>query len=456
MESICIPATVFPASLVTTVKRTKMIASATHVMNGGTCVDGVNAYTCSCVDGFFGNNCETNVDDCARDPCENGGTCVDGVNTYTCSCVDGFFGDHCETNVDDCTGDPCKNGGTCIDGVNTYTCSCPVGFSGNNCTVSDPTPALVAVATPSPILPPTMAPVVETANLGEADLLPNPLLVGMDGGSRQDGVMFDTYATVHTHVVEFEINCYSTKEEHFELYTRKGGFKGYNRKKSEWDKHCDGKVQCQGPGSLTKIPAGICGEAIEIEAGEVQAFYITATTGAVVDYTSTKQREGTVVAENECLAVMVGKGVKYPFKRSYKKRRLNGLVNVLCRTLKTGGTIYPQGAPQSQDPSAKSEKSKKKEKKKKKNKNKAKFMPVDGMSDSDCEDFDDCDNDMECIDGRCEVRIGFDGHSGAGTNECGTEGAPCSYGTDCCSSYNCVKVNGKATDMRCKLREDVV
>ena len=35
METICIPATVLPASLVTTVKRTKMIASATHVRTEG-------------------------------------------------------------------------------------------------------------------------------------------------------------------------------------------------------------------------------------------------------------------------------------------------------------------------------------------------------------------------------------------------------------------------------------
>ena len=45
------------------------------------------------------------VDECASSPCQNGGTCVDVVNAYTCNCVPGYTGEDCET------------GNTCI-----YTC----------------------------------------------------------------------------------------------------------------------------------------------------------------------------------------------------------------------------------------------------------------------------------------------------------------------------------------------
>ena len=35
------------------------------------------------------------IDDCYPSPCENNGTCIDGVNNYTCACVPGFEGKNC-------------------------------------------------------------------------------------------------------------------------------------------------------------------------------------------------------------------------------------------------------------------------------------------------------------------------------------------------------------------------
>ena len=46
------------------------------------------------------------LDECEGDPCLNGGECKDEASAYSCSCVAGFTGVNCETgqrhNVNSC------------------------------------------------------------------------------------------------------------------------------------------------------------------------------------------------------------------------------------------------------------------------------------------------------------------------------------------------------------------
>ena len=64
---------------------------------------------------YFRTKC---VDDneCLRTPCLNGGTCVNNVGSYKCSCTGGFVGTNCENDVDECVkSKPCKNAAVCTN-----------------------------------------------------------------------------------------------------------------------------------------------------------------------------------------------------------------------------------------------------------------------------------------------------------------------------------------------------
>lgn len=50
--------------------------------------------------------------------------------TFRCTCADGFEGESCDINIDDCEDNDCENNSTCVDGINNYTCLCPPEYTG--------------------------------------------------------------------------------------------------------------------------------------------------------------------------------------------------------------------------------------------------------------------------------------------------------------------------------------
>ncbi|EDO30849.1 predicted protein, partial [Nematostella vectensis] len=103
----------------------------------GTCIDGINNYTCRCHVGYKGALCDEKERICGEDTCYPGVKCREIPDGYECACPAGFNGSRCESDIDDCQPSLCVNGKakarTCIDGINNYTCRCHVGYKGALC-----------------------------------------------------------------------------------------------------------------------------------------------------------------------------------------------------------------------------------------------------------------------------------------------------------------------------------
>ena len=128
------------------------MCSSNPCQHEGNCTDEMISYACQCPFGYTGNNCETNIDECASilcendspcsetldpdsgtTPCKNGGTCVDGIGSFTCQCPPGYTGKSCESITSICASDPCFNGGICNEYIDYYWCGCQDYFYGLNC-----------------------------------------------------------------------------------------------------------------------------------------------------------------------------------------------------------------------------------------------------------------------------------------------------------------------------------
>ncbi|XP_050994514.1 neurocan core protein [Labeo rohita] len=71
-------------------------------LHGGTCLPHGEGFRCFCPQGYTGESCEIDVDDCQSNPCENGGTCIDKEDSFVCLCLPSYSGDRCERDTEGC------------------------------------------------------------------------------------------------------------------------------------------------------------------------------------------------------------------------------------------------------------------------------------------------------------------------------------------------------------------
>uniref|UniRef100_A0A8D0GAG7 EGF-like domain-containing protein n=1 Tax=Sphenodon punctatus TaxID=8508 RepID=A0A8D0GAG7_SPHPU len=87
--------------------------------------------------GYFGGR------QCSSNPCLHNGVCVDSIRSFTCSCADGYEGDNCAYAKNECrhkTGEGCQH--FCYPEPDSYRCSCANGYElgkdNRSCVPQDP------------------------------------------------------------------------------------------------------------------------------------------------------------------------------------------------------------------------------------------------------------------------------------------------------------------------------
>ncbi|XP_052061895.1 protein crumbs homolog 1-like [Mytilus californianus] len=71
--------------------------------------------------------------ECKTSPCGNDNICISEQNGYSCQCLSGYSGANCDIPPNFCKVNGCKNNATCVSNFANYSCVCDSNCTGTFC-----------------------------------------------------------------------------------------------------------------------------------------------------------------------------------------------------------------------------------------------------------------------------------------------------------------------------------
>ena len=147
-----------------------------------------------------------------------------------------------------------------------------------------------------------------------------------DGGTSQDGNMFDIMPQKTMIITGFDIHVSFTGEVTVEIYTKVDSFRGHETVCSDWTQIARVVLIGKGKGSVTPIPPNSFSP-IRSERFQVRSFYITIVSSKPGGLTYTKgDGSGSPIGQDDNLMVFQGVGSRYPCLTAFPGRIWNGAI----------------------------------------------------------------------------------------------------------------------------------
>jgi hypothetical protein len=154
---------------------------------------------------------------------------------------------------------------------------------------------------------------------------PRRLETTFEGGTGQNGVMFEVLPHQNLVVTGFDLHVFDVDAVDIQIYTKDGTFAGSEKQCEDWHLVAAVTVVGRGMDAVTTVTLPQ-DSSVPLKTDQLQAFYITVSNGRGLRY-SPGHGTGSPVVSNEHLSIFEGVGVEYPCGSTFWDRVWNGALH---------------------------------------------------------------------------------------------------------------------------------